>query len=77
MMASEKMINGKNKNNINNNDDGGQLRQCRNCPPHNGRLNIGEVLNYKKDGRGALYFDNGNIYIGEFEDDEFCGYGVY
>ena len=37
----------------------------------------GEIENDKRHGKGEMYFDNGNIYSGEWKDDEFHGNGIY
>ena len=38
---------------------------------------IGELSGGKRNGYGILLYSNGNRYLGQFEDNQFCGEGIF
>jgi hypothetical protein len=38
---------------------------------------LGQFKKNKKNGKGTLYFDNGNKYIGDWIDDQKAGNGIF
>ena len=54
-------------NNINNNKE---------IIQYNGRY-VGQVVNGLKEGKGIIYFNNGDRYEGDFRNDKFEGKGIY
>jgi len=54
----------------------GTIEYAKDAP--GGRIRyVGEVRNGKPHGYGALSFSDGNIYYGQFQNDEFEGQGIY
>lgn len=37
----------------------------------------GQVINNKKQGKGAMFFKNGDVYLGDWKDDEMDGNCIY
>ena len=56
--------------------DGRVFRQWRKRYP-SGDLYVGEFVDGLREGRGTLNLVNGNRYVGEWEENQFHGFGVF